>query len=419
MFVVHAHESGLFINHRDLEQGYTMVYRALLEATGGRVIVVIGGDDNYKSDSEENESFISHWAKRRIALPQFRQELIDGRKSFVFSWNKSHKAIHVEALVHYFDPNAQGRKFEHQSLKRSIQSKPQAPSSANVTDLDPDQTLASSVASLEIGVISNSSGGVTGRDPRTLKGEKIHGIDLATSRCTLPPESVGDLQKYSDGTFSTLQLSAGTFVKSTLDHTQSKSSELNRCHGKIAPNTPQPVLATQISVNPPPVVLLRGVARYGKISDKLGDLQVWDPEYKIPGDKQEKLLQMCRNSPATGVRIIRYSDGTTEYHHTRNIKPFSLDSEKTLAADEKLVLKTRVREGKVSFEDADVQFKFANLYIPQYIIDSFTEKDNGKLVYIISDREDKFRCVVKREGVGETAKQFGEKELFLTFPRFF
>ena len=137
---------------------------------------MIGGDDNYKSESEENESFISHWAKRRIALPQFREELIDGRKRFVFSWNKSSKAIHVEALVHYFDPNAQGRKFEHQSHKRSIQSKPQTPSFANVTDLDPDLTLASSVASLEIGVISNSSGGVTGRDPRTLKGEKIDGI---------------------------------------------------------------------------------------------------------------------------------------------------------------------------------------------------------------------------------------------------
>lgn len=381
---------------------------------------MIGGDDNYKSESEENESFISHWAKRRIALPQFRQELIDGRKSFVFSWNKSPKAIHVEALVHYFDPNAQGRKFEHQSLKRSIQSKPQAPSFANVTDLDPALTLASSVASLEIGVISNSSGGVTGRDPRILKGEKIDGIDLATSRCTLPPESVRDpLQKDSDGTRPILQLSVGPSVKSTPDHAHNKSSEPQCCHGKIAPNTQQLVLATQLSVNPPPVVLLRGIARYGKISDKLGDLQVWDPEYKIPGDIQEKLLQMYRNSPVTGVRIIRYSDGRTECHHTRNIKPLSLDSETILAADEKLILKTRVREGKVSFEDADVQFKYAHLHIPQYIIDSFTEKDNGKLVYIISDREDKFRCVVKREGVGETAKQFGEKELFITFPSFF
>ena len=34
MFVVHAHESGLFINHDNLEYGYTRVYRALLQATG-------------------------------------------------------------------------------------------------------------------------------------------------------------------------------------------------------------------------------------------------------------------------------------------------------------------------------------------------------------------------------------------------
>ena len=248
----------------------------------------------------------------------------------------------------------------------------------------------------------------------------IYPLDLVFPGCTVPPESVRDpLQKDSDGTRPILQLSVGTSVKSTPDHTHNKSSELHCCHGKIAPNTQQPVLATQLSVNPPPVVLLRGIARYGKISDKLGDLQVWDPEYKIPGDIQEKLLQMYRNSPVTGVRIIRYSDGRTECRLHRNIKPLSLDREITLAADEKLVLKTRVREGKVSFEDADVQFKYENLYIPQYIIDSFTEKDNGKLVYIISDREDKFRCVVKREGVGETAKEVGEKQLFLCFPKFF
>ncbi|XP_022804656.1 uncharacterized protein LOC111341882 [Stylophora pistillata] len=241
--------------------------------------------------------------------------------------------------------------------------------------------------------------------------------DLVFPSCTVPPESLRDpLQKDSDGTRPILQQSVGTSVKSTPDHTHDKSSELHGCHGKIFPDTPQPVLATQISVSPPPVVLLRGVARYGKISDELGDLQVWDPEYKVQGDIQEKLFRMRRDSPVTGVRIIRYSDGRTECRLHRNIKPLSLDREITLAADEKLVLKTRVREGKVSFEDADVQFKYANLYIPQYIIDSFTEKDNGKLVYIISDREDKFRSVAKREGVCVKAKEVGEKGLFFCFP---
>ena len=39
---------------------------------------------------------------------------MDGRKSFVFSWNKKYKSIHEEALLHYFDPSKKGQKFEYQ-----------------------------------------------------------------------------------------------------------------------------------------------------------------------------------------------------------------------------------------------------------------------------------------------------------------
>jgi len=39
---------------------------------------------------------------------------MDGRKSFIFSWNKKHRAIHEEALLHYFDPCKKGQKFEYQ-----------------------------------------------------------------------------------------------------------------------------------------------------------------------------------------------------------------------------------------------------------------------------------------------------------------
>ena len=50
---------------------------------------------------------------------------MDGRKSFVFSWNKKHGAIHEEALLHYFDPSKKGKKFEYQPKPRqtvSVQS---------------------------------------------------------------------------------------------------------------------------------------------------------------------------------------------------------------------------------------------------------------------------------------------------------
>ena len=42
------------------------------------------------------------------------QEYLDGRKSFIFSWNKQHREIHEQALRHHFDPNKIGLKFGYQ-----------------------------------------------------------------------------------------------------------------------------------------------------------------------------------------------------------------------------------------------------------------------------------------------------------------
>ena len=81
---------------------------------GGNVIIVIGGDDNYKSDDKENREVISRWAKRKV-ISQFGEEHLDGRKSFIFSWNKQHRVIHKQALLHHFDPNKKGQKFGYRS----------------------------------------------------------------------------------------------------------------------------------------------------------------------------------------------------------------------------------------------------------------------------------------------------------------
>lgn len=87
--------------------------------TGDKVLIVIGGDDSYKDKNEEDTAFISRWAKRKISS-QFSEELIDGRKSFIFSWNQEHRAIHEEALVHFLDERKRG-KFEYQRKGKSSQ----------------------------------------------------------------------------------------------------------------------------------------------------------------------------------------------------------------------------------------------------------------------------------------------------------
>ena len=80
---------------------------------------MIGGDDNYRDREEEKSTVISRWAKRKVAS-QFHEEYLDGRKSFIFSWNKQHREIHEEALLHYFDPSKKGQKFEHQPKPKPV-----------------------------------------------------------------------------------------------------------------------------------------------------------------------------------------------------------------------------------------------------------------------------------------------------------
>ena len=83
----------------------------VFKLTDNKVIVVIGGDDNYKNAAEEEKAVFSRWAKRQISS-QFKEEFMDGRISFIFSWNKEHRPIHEEAMLHFLDPEKMGEKFE-------------------------------------------------------------------------------------------------------------------------------------------------------------------------------------------------------------------------------------------------------------------------------------------------------------------
>ena len=76
------------------------------------MLIVIGGDSYYRDQDEEQRSVISRWAKRKVAS-QFHEEYLDGRQSFIFSWDQKHRPIHEEALRHYFDPSKMGYKFEY------------------------------------------------------------------------------------------------------------------------------------------------------------------------------------------------------------------------------------------------------------------------------------------------------------------
>ena len=94
-------------------------------------MIVIGGDDNYENEEEEDREFISRWARRKISS-QFTEEFLDGRKSFVFSWDRRHRKIHEEALLHFFDQSKKGEKFEHHPPQWRAVTKPITPSQREV-----------------------------------------------------------------------------------------------------------------------------------------------------------------------------------------------------------------------------------------------------------------------------------------------
>ena len=89
------------------------------------MLIVIGGDSYYRDENEEARSVISRWARRKVAS-QFREEYLDGRQSFIFSWDEKHRMIHEEAMRHFLDPAKRGSKFEYtppRSLPKHIESK--------------------------------------------------------------------------------------------------------------------------------------------------------------------------------------------------------------------------------------------------------------------------------------------------------
>ena len=82
------------------------------------MIVVIGGDDNYRNEEEEERAVVSRWARMKVRS-QLKEEFLDGRRSFIFSWNRKHREIHEQALKHFFDQSKKGQKFEYEPPGRS------------------------------------------------------------------------------------------------------------------------------------------------------------------------------------------------------------------------------------------------------------------------------------------------------------
>ena len=232
-------------------------------------------------------------------------------------------------------------------------------------------------------------------------------LNLPMTRSTPNAQSISqDVNAYSLSTYS---------YNVSGNYPQRNSSERKSIDEMSAQNIQQLVLGTQFSERSPPVVVLRSFVRHGEISYRQEDLQIWDPEFQVPDDIQGRLLYKFRNKPLVGIRVIKLSDGSTECYVDQNLKQFTLDEEIQLDTGKKLLLKTRVRNGKVSFEDNDVKYKYRNNCIPKCIIDNLQmTKADGDLYISLYD-SDKFRAIIKGsrkiEQVANAIKQTMERAL--------
>ena len=171
-----------------------------------------------------------------------------------------------------------------------------------------------------------------------------------------------------------------------------------------APTTIQPL------ANPYPAILvtgepvwLRSVLRFGRISFDPQDLQLWDPAFNVPDFINTDLIQRFQYTPEIGVRIVQGTDGQLQW----SVDPKLIEVSKSryegikIAANETLMLKTRIRKGLVSFQENDVDFRYGSFGIPQEIINELKEKHCATTcgeLYIILDEQRNLRIIVKMAG---------------------
>lgn len=180
---------------------------------------------------------------------------------------------------------------------------------------------------------------------------------------------------------------------------------------KGPPNIPQ--LPSQSSVVYSSIVVLRGIFHRGKLSDESGDIHIRNLGIEIPDYIFDDISKMFSYTPKIGVKIIRHHDGSFEWITDKNLIRFSLGKEVQLFQDEILVLKTRVRNGEVSFKEKDVQFLRGDVYFPPHIIARLKTESRGNPygdLYVILDGFGQFRSVVKSGVMDRTTEFFVEKK---------
>ena len=137
-------------------------------------------------------------------------------------------------------------------------------------------------------------------------------------------------------------------------------------------------------------LVLKSKLRYGNISLKPADLKFLSREFReIPKDIVQHLLQTNKHVDERRFKVMLVPSRNEELVYVG-------DQEIEMADNDLILLKTRVRNGLVSFHDDDVEVRYpADWRVPGGILEDLKRTaSNGKL-FIISDEKGNLRCTVK------------------------
>ena len=137
-------------------------------------------------------------------------------------------------------------------------------------------------------------------------------------------------------------------------------------------------------------LVLKSKLRFGNVSFELADLKFLNPEFReIPENILQHLLKTYKHVVESNVKVMLVPSHNEQVVYVG-------DQEIELADNDLILLKTRVRNGLVSFHEDDVEVRYpADWQVPEGILEDLKRKaSNGKL-FIISDEKGSLRCTVK------------------------
>lgn len=155
-------------------------------------------------------------------------------------------------------------------------------------------------------------------------------------------------------------------------------------------------------------LLLKSKLRYGNISFESSDLEILCDEFwKNPGEVAQDLLKTYKRIDERQVKILSVPN-----HHSH--LAYVGDQGIEMADNDLLLLKTRVNNGLVSFDENDIEVRFpADWQVPVKILEDLKNKRLDGRLFIISDEKGNLKCTVKKLGVKD--RMAGAKDKAVAF----